>query len=89
MTITIGTVTFDCVAYDADDDVLYLSVGEPRDPADSYGTPEGHNVRYDENGEIIGLTLVSARWLLERDGEVRVTIPSRIMPEALAPAMVG
>lgn len=50
MTITIGTITFDQVDYDADGDVLYLSVGAPREPADSYGTPEGHNVRYDENG---------------------------------------
>jgi hypothetical protein len=38
MTITIGTVTFDHVAYDAEGDVLYLSVGEPRQAADSYGT---------------------------------------------------
>jgi hypothetical protein len=39
MTITIGTVTLDHSDYDADDDVLYLSVGEPREPADSYGPP--------------------------------------------------
>ena len=30
MTITIGTLCFDNVEYDADADVLYLSVGEPR-----------------------------------------------------------
>ena len=68
MTITIGAVTFDHVDYDADDDVLYLSVGEPREPADSHGTPEGHNVRYDDLGQVIALTLVNAKWLLERRG---------------------
>ncbi len=41
MTITIGTIKFDRVDYDADGDVLYLSVGEPREPADSYGTSRG------------------------------------------------
>ncbi len=30
MTITIGTLSFDNVEYDADADVLYLTVGEPR-----------------------------------------------------------
>jgi uncharacterized protein YuzE len=89
MTITIGTIKFDNVDYDADGDVLYLSVGAPREPADSYGTVEGHNVRYDEAGSVIGLTLVNAKWLLERDGEVRVTIPSRVSADALALAMAG
>jgi uncharacterized protein YuzE len=56
MTITIGTIKFDHVDYDADGDVLYLSVREPREPTDSYGTIEGHNVRYDETGRVIGLT---------------------------------
>jgi uncharacterized protein YuzE len=89
MTITIGTIKFDHVDYDADGDVLYLSVGEPREPADSYGTIEGHNVRYDETGRVIALTLVNAKWLLKRDGEVRVTIPNRVSADALAPAMAG
>lgn len=89
MKITIGMITFDHVAYDADGDVLYLSVGEPREPADSYGTPEGHNVRYDENGQVIALTLVNAKWLLERDGELRVTIPNRVSADTLAPAIAA
>jgi uncharacterized protein YuzE len=89
MTITIGTTTFDHVDYDADGDVLYLSVGEPREPADSYGTTEGHNVRYDESGQVIALTLVNAKWLLERDGEVRVTIPNHVSAAALGPAIAA
>ncbi len=89
MTITIGTIQFDHVDYDADGDVLYLSVGAPRNPTDSYGTPEGHNVRYDETGQVIALTLVNAKWLLERDGEVHVTIPNRVSADTLEPAMAG
>jgi uncharacterized protein YuzE len=87
MTITIGTITFDHVEYDRDGDVLYLSVGEPRVPVESYGTAEGHNVRYDKHGEVIALTLVNAKWLIERDGEVRVTIPNHVSADALAPAL--
>ena len=89
MTITIGAITFDHVEYDMDGDVLYLSVGEPCEPADSYGTVEGHNVRYDELGRVVAITLVNAKWLLERDGEVRVTIPSRVSADALAPAIAA
>jgi uncharacterized protein YuzE len=89
MTITIGTIEFDHVDYDADGDVLYLSVGEPREAAESFGTVEGHNVRYDGTGQVIALTLVNAKWILERDGEVRVTIPNRVSADALAPAMVA
>lgn len=89
MTITIGTVTFDNVVYDADGDVLYLSVGKPRSAAESYGTPEGHDVRYDERGEVIGLTLVNTRWLIERDGELRVTIPNRVSADTIAAALAA
>ncbi len=89
MTITIGAISFDHVEYDADGDVLYLSVGEPREPDDSFGTAEGHNVRYDKLGQVIALTLVNAKWLIERDGEVRVTIPSRVSANTLAPAIAA
>jgi uncharacterized protein YuzE len=61
MTITIGTLSFDSVEYDADADVLYLSVGEPRMPAESFGTPEGQNIRCDETGAVIAITIVNAK----------------------------
>ncbi|MHB1468443.1 MAG: hypothetical protein ACYCX7_04720 [Solirubrobacteraceae bacterium] len=83
--ITIGTLSFHDVEYYADADVLYLSVGEPRMPAESFGTPEGHNVRYDETGAVIAI--VNAKWLLERDGEIKLTIPSRVQATNLAPAL--
>ena len=73
-TITIGDTTFDRVDYDRDADVLYLSVGDPEPSAKTYGTPEGHAVRYDRDGRIIGITLVNAKLLLDR-GDIHVTVP--------------
>jgi uncharacterized protein YuzE len=89
MTIQIGTFVFDHVAYDERGDVLYLSIGEPQAAADTYATPEGHAVRFDEQGEVIGITIVNAKWLSERDGKVTITFPDRIetSAEALAPAL--
>lgn len=89
MTITIGTTSFDDVEYDADADVLYLSVGGPGVPAESVGTQEGHNVRYDEMGAVIAITIVNARSLLDRQGEIRLTIASRVPAAGLAPALAG
>lgn len=75
MTVKIGRLTFDHVAYDPTGDVLYLHVGEPRPAVDAEETSEGHVLRYDEHGQITGLTIVNARWLLERDGAITVTMP--------------
>jgi uncharacterized protein YuzE len=41
--------------------VLYLHVGVPTKAASSEETQEGHVVRYDEAGRVIGLTIVNAR----------------------------
>jgi uncharacterized protein YuzE len=73
--IHLGPYAFDNVDYDAENDVLYLSIGDPRPAHDMPETPEGHGVRYDENGVVIGVTIISARWWLERDGEIKVTFP--------------
>jgi len=70
-----GSPTFDHVSYDEQGDVLYLSIGAPREAADSDETPEGHIVRYDAQQQVIGLTLVNAKWLFDRDGELPVTLP--------------
>jgi uncharacterized protein YuzE len=75
--IHLGPHTFDHVVYDSDGDVLYMSIGEPRPATDSPPTPEGHIVRYDAHDEVIGVTIVNAKWLLERDGELLVTFPER------------
>jgi uncharacterized protein YuzE len=89
MTVTIGDITFDGASYDERGDVLYLHVGERHTAADSVGTPEGHAVRYDTDGAVIGITIVNARWLLDRDRKITITMPKRVevSADALAPAL--
>jgi uncharacterized protein YuzE len=72
--VRIGQFEFDHVLYDADADVLYLSMGEP---VEGHGeeTPEGHFLRFDENGELRGVTLIDAQFLRDRDGRLMVTMP--------------
>ncbi len=77
MSVHLGPYTFDHVSYDRSGDVLYMSIGEPRPAADSEETPEGHVLRYDEREQIIGITLVNAKWLLERDSPLSVTLRQR------------
>jgi uncharacterized protein YuzE len=78
VSIHIGPHEFNHVRYDEQGDVLYLAVDEPREAADSVLTAEGHVVRYDEANEIIGITLINAKWLLERDGWLSVSVPSSV-----------
>jgi uncharacterized protein YuzE len=78
MSVHVGQYEFDHVSYDDRGDVLYLRRGEQREAADTFGTPEGHAVRLDEDGQVIGITIVNAKWLLERDGKLMITVPSVI-----------
>ena len=75
MSITIDGIEFDHHTYDERGDVLYVSVGEPRVPAETDATPEGHAVDFDSHGNVVGMILVNLRFLVERDGELRVTWP--------------
>lgn len=81
-TIHVGPYEFDHVSYDADGDVLYLRRGVSQAAKDTFGTPEGHAVRLDPDGEVIGITIVNAKWLLERDGRISVTVPNRMETNA-------
>jgi uncharacterized protein YuzE len=81
MTVHVGPYEFDHVSYDSDGDVLYLRRGERQEAAETFSTPEGHAVRMD-NGEVIGITIVNAKWLVERDGKITVTVPSLIETNA-------
>lgn len=90
MSVTIAGTTFDTHGYDARGDVLYLSVGEPKEPARTIATPEGHAVDYDESGAVTGMILVNVRWLLDRDGELTITFPpDRVEAAQIEPALVG
>jgi uncharacterized protein YuzE len=89
MAVTIADITFDRVQYDAGADVLYLDVGHPSQAVDFDETPEGHAVRLDGEGNVVGLTLVRPKRLLTRDGALRVTlpVPSDVPAKQLAPAL--
>ncbi|WP_249011578.1 DUF2283 domain-containing protein [Conexibacter sp. DBS9H8] len=87
--IRIGPLTFDHADYDADGDVLYLHIGEPQ-PGEGEETPEGHLVRFAPGTQrIIGLTVISARHPLSRDGRLIVTVPETVEASAddLTPAL--
>lgn len=91
MTIRMGSHEFDDVVYDAMGDVLYMHKGKPVPAARTLATPEGHAVMLDDAGEIIGITVVNAKWLAERDGQITISIPERLETSAgdLAPALAG
>ena len=91
MTVRIGSLTFDHTTYDERGDVLYLHVGEPQAAAESEETPEGHVLRFNAHGEVVGLTIVNAKWLLDRDGAIHVTVPEHVAvgPDVLAEALAA
>lgn len=87
--IQIGPLVFDQADYDAEGDVLYLHVGEPQ-PAEGEETPEGHVLRYAPGTQtIVGLTVINARRVLDREGRLVVTVPETVEASAaqLAPAL--
>jgi hypothetical protein len=50
--------------------------------------PDGRE--YDEDWRVIAMTLVNVKWLLERDGELKITWPEgHIKPEQLAPVLAA
>ena len=75
MSVTIGGIEFDRVAYDREADVLYLHAGDPRAAVDFDESPEGHALRFDATGRLVGVTIVDARRLLEVEGAITVTMP--------------
>jgi hypothetical protein len=89
--IRVGSVVFDVADYDAESDVLDLHVGEPRE-AEGEETPEGHVLHFEPGTQrIVGLTVLGAQAILDRDGELRITMPEQAKASAddLAPALVA
>jgi uncharacterized protein YuzE len=87
--IRIGRLVFDHADYDPDGDVLYLHVGEPAE-GEGEETPEGHVVRFEPGTQrVVGLTVINARSVLDRDGRLIVTVPETVEASAaeLAPAL--
>ena len=77
MSVTIAGIEFDNNFYDRDADVLYLHVGDPASAVGYDATPEGHHTRYGPDGSLVGITIVNASWLLDRDGKIVLTLPEQ------------
>lgn len=90
MSLTVAGISFQDHEYDERGDVLYLSVADYQGPpARAYASPEGHAVEYDGSDNVIALTLVNVRWLLDRDGELTITWPAgHVQADELAAALV-
>lgn len=82
MNVKIDDLTFDRGHYDADGDVLYLGRGGTNHASDAALTPEGHGVRYDDSGEVIGVTIIDARRIVEHDGYLTITLPHAVRVQA-------
>jgi uncharacterized protein YuzE len=88
MTVTIDEITFDNVVYDPVGDVLYLHVGDPHTAVVFDESPEGHAIRLDATGKVVGITLVRPRHRMDRGEPVVVTIPAR-EPSEVDPATLN
>ncbi len=87
MKVTIGNTEFDHATYDAEADVLYLRAGESKLAARTHATPQGHAIRYDDQGRVIGMIIVNAKWILEREGHISIT--EEIPAEAFAAVLTA
>ena len=58
-----------------------LARGELGTAAVASLTPEGHGVRFDADGDVIGLTVIAARRRLERDGHLTIALPQAVRVE--------
>ena len=68
-----------------------LHIGEPQE-GEGEETPEGHVLRYAPGtSRVVGLTVLGAQSILERDGHLAITIPETIetTAEDLAPALAA
>lgn len=91
--ITIGPLDFDHADYDAEGDVP-CSTCTSASPRRARGRrrPEGHVLRYAPGtSRVVGLTVLGAQSILERDGHLAITIPETIetTAEDLAPALAA
>lgn len=84
MSLTIGTIDFDRIDYDREADVLYLSAGNPADAVDFDESPDGHALRFDADGCLVGITIVGARRLAESRQDVRIQAPLTLTADEIA-----
>ena len=69
----------------------YLHRGEVSQAVEFDASPERHALRLDAHGQLVGVTIVRARWHLEHEGEITIIIPERVQlsRQTLAGALAG
>ena len=75
MIVEIAGIEYDDIYYDREVDVLYLWSGKPRLPASDDASPEGHYLQFGQDGSLIAITIVNARWILDKEGKITITLP--------------
>jgi len=85
VTVKLAQITY-AVRYDAEADVAYLrALDHPGPVARTSATTDGHAVSFNEAGEIVGLTIMDAKRLVEEHRAIDAAEP--IDADELAPAV--
>lgn len=74
--VAYADVIFDKVDWDRDVDVLYMSTSGVA-PVEREETPEGHVLRFDENGKICGMTVIGISQYMEPTENSKVAFSQR------------
>ncbi len=90
--VAVCGVRFDHADYDKAADHLYLTKGVPLGASDG-DTREGHTVFLDAHDRVICLLVNGARWHLDRDGAIDVTLraegpTTRLSRDVVEPLLV-
>lgn len=78
MTVMMGVSRSSTATTTPTGDVVYLARGTSNTAADALLSPEEHGVRLGADGELIGVTLISVKRLLEQDGCLTITVPRTV-----------
>jgi hypothetical protein len=93
VSLTIDGVTFDRYHYYEEGDVLCFHTGPAEWAVDFDETAEDHHLRYNADGQLLSLTICNARWLVDREGGIDVTLrdggpTTRLGREVVEPLLV-
>jgi hypothetical protein len=91
--LTIDEVAFDRYHYYEEGDVLCFHTGPAEWAVDFDETVEDHHLRFNASGRLLSLSILNARWLLDRDGAIDVTLrdsgpTTRLPREVVEPLLV-